>query len=503
MLWWRGVMAGAGTLLLVGITGPAWATAGPTLPMLHPVSSAGASASVTTVRLTANRHSSKYDSVVKFTARVSARRGTPAGRVVFADASNGSYLAVESLRRGAATLSTAALAPGTRRVIAEYLGSKTFRAARSGLLKVTVRTAGTDAVAYQIDASHDGYQSRDRLSTRGLTRKWTRTLAGPGGDDAEAGDVSYPVIAGGRVFVTVENAQSYGSVLYALSARTGRTDWSVGLGGTYGFSALTYDGQRVFALNYDGVLTAFTASTGHEDWSGQLAPEDSFDAPPTAYDGMVYISGGGALYAVSEAAGTIMWGQSVNDGDKSSPAVDSSGVYVSYACQQDYRFLLTGKQAWHDQQGCYGGGGSTAVINGKSVYARGAYDAPVILAKSAGRHTGSFASDTAPAVDGGTVFTLQQGKAVAVAASGSPNRWTFGSGTLVTAPVVSNGVVFVGSSTGVVYGVSASTGRRVWSGAAGSAILGPDEQDADVLIGMAIGNGVLVVPAGHQVTAFG
>jgi outer membrane protein assembly factor BamB len=54
-----------------------------------------------------------------------------------------------------------------------------------------------------------------------------------------------------------------------------------GLGGTYGFSALAYDGQRVFALNYDGVLTAYTASNGHEDWSAALPGQYSFTAPPT------------------------------------------------------------------------------------------------------------------------------------------------------------------------------------------------------------------------------
>jgi outer membrane protein assembly factor BamB len=64
-------------------------------------------------------------------------------------------------------------------------------------------------------------------------------------------------------------------------------------------------------------------------------------------------------------------------------------------------------------------------------------------------------------------------------------------------------VVFAGSSDGTVYGVSASSGAQVWSGTAGSTILPPDEQNADVLVGMAIGGGVLVVPSGNALTAFG
>ena len=76
-------------------------------------------------------------------------------------------------------------------------------------------------------------------------------------------------------------------------------------------------------------------------------------------------------------------------------------------------------------------------------------------------------------------------------------------GTLVTAPVVNNSVVYVGSSSGTVYGVSMKSHTKIWSAIAGSAIVGPDEQNADVLVGMAIGGGLLVVPAANVLTAFG
>ena len=101
------------------------------------------------------------------------------------------------------------------------------------------------------------------------------------------------------------------------------------------------------------------------------------------------------------------------------------------------------------------------------------------------------------------MYTLQSGSLVAVDPSGSPNRWEFGNGTLVTAPVVNDGVVYVGSSDGTVYGVSARSGSKVWSGTAGSTILAPDEQNVDVLVGIAVGGGLLVVPAGNVLTAFG
>jgi len=101
------------------------------------------------------------------------------------------------------------------------------------------------------------------------------------------------------------------------------------------------------------------------------------------------------------------------------------------------------------------------------------------------------------------MYTLENGNLVAVDPSGSPDRWTFSNGNLVTAPVVNGGVVFVGSSDGTVYGVSASSGTKVWAGTAGATIAGPDEQNADVLVGIAVGGGLLVVPAGNALTAFG
>lgn len=472
------------------------------------VQASSSSLQTTQTALTSSSLSSTYDSSVTFTAQVSAAGGTPTGSVTFADESNGSVLDTTALTGGKASFSTAALATGARSIVARYAGTSGFAASASAPTKIAVAAAGADAVTYQVDPRHDGDQANAGLAITSLHRLWNVSLGVAGGYIAEAGDVSYPVIAGGRVFVTVENSQSYGGVLYALDATTGATVWSVGVAGTYGFSALAYDGQELFVINFNGVLTAFTASSGHELWSEQLPGQYSFTAPPSAYDGVVYAGGagsGGTVYAVSEADGVVRWTTSVENGDKSSPAVDNTGVYVSYACQQDYRFKLGGALVWHHTTSCSGGGGSTAVLHGTSVYTRGSVglDTPTVLSKSTGSSAGSFASSTAPAFARLNMYTLYGGNLIAVDPSGSPDHWAFGNGTLVTAPVVGGSTVFVGASSGTVYGVTASTGQQVWSGTAGSTIVGPDEQNADVLVGMAIGGGMLVVPAGNELSAFG
>ena len=444
------------------------------------------------------RRSVARDSWVTFTAKVSSAHGVPGGGFVsFTDRSNGSILDTARVRKGKATFRTAALATGSRRIVAHYLGGAKYAKSTSAVLGVSVTQAGSLATAYQIDARHDGDQTGSPLHANGLTKKWSRTLGG-----SSDVDVSYPIIAGGRVFVTVENAVGNGAKLYALNASTGATEWSVGLGVLPG---LAYDGQRLFALDSDGVLTAFVASTGRQVWSGQIPGQSSFRAPPTAYDGVVYVSGsglGGTVYAISEADAFIRWAFSVENGDDSSPAVDDSGAYVSYVCQQDYRFTLSGHGGWHRSGNCEGGGGSTAVLHGNSLYARGdAIDSPIVLSKFTGRSVGSFAGTTAPAFGGTNMYTLQAGNLVATDQSGSPDHWTFSDGSLVTAPVVSGGIVFEGSSNGTVYGVAAASGNKIWSGQAGSQIQADGFGAA--VVGMAVGGGLLVVPAGTALTAFG
>lgn len=480
------MLAGGAMAMAVSLGGPAAASAG-TRP--------GPQATATTTTVTASQASGSYDSPVTFTATVSAGGATPSGSVRFTDASNGSVLATETLRNGVATLTTAALAPGNRKIVAHYRGSASFGASTSAALGFPVAAAGSDAVGYQVDAQHDGDQPRGTLHAATLTRKWRVDLYG--------GYASYPVIAGGRVFVTEGNG--VGTVwLYALSAATGQTDWSTVVfnGNDPGYVTLAYDGQRVFALTPAGTLTAYAAGTGAEDWTVQLPGQSTFSAPPTAYDGVVYAAGagvGGTLYAVSEADGRIRWLQPVINGDGSSPAVDSTGVYVSYDQQQDFRYRLSGALAWHYAPGGDGGGGSTPVLHNGSVYARGypTFDSPLILSAKSGKVTGSFATDSEPAFAGTSMYAVAGGNLVASATSGSPALWTFANHNLDTAPVVSDGAVYALSTSGTVYGVSARTGKKVWSGSVGQATNGP------VLSGLAIGGGLLVAPAGSSLTAFG
>jgi outer membrane protein assembly factor BamB len=371
----------------------------------------------------------------------------------------------------------------------------------------TVTTAESDIGAtYQINVAHSGLQS-DAALTPPLTRRWTATLSGT---------PSYPLIARGKVFVTVGTAGTSGTTLVALDQTTGNVVWSQAILGTYSFSAAAYDAGKVFVVNFDGLLRAYNADTGVQAWSTQLPFQWSFTSPPSAANGVVYVGGagsGGTVYAVDEMSGSVLAMQSVMNGDHSSPALSSGSAFVSYACNQAYGFARTTlAPLWHYSTGCEGGGGATVVYANGRVYTRD-FNGNLILDAGTGNLLGTFtaanASALAPAVDQTTMFTLTNspGTLTAQDAATGANHWTFaGDRQLASAPIVlstpAGEFVVVGSGSGMLYALNAVTGAVAWSTNVGASIAQPDEHNAVQLSGLSAGQGLLVVPAGNTVSAY-
>jgi outer membrane protein assembly factor BamB len=363
-----------------------------------------------------------------------------------------------------------------------------------------------EATTYQITIDHAGVTASGGVLALQETPLWSAPLSGAS---------SYPIIAGGRVFVTTAglpgSGPGYGTQLYAFDAQTGATLWGpLGISGTYFWSGLTYDSGTLFVVNYNGTLNAYDAATGTAKWSApvQLPGQYSFSSPPTASNGIVYVGGagtGGTLYWVNEADGTVLWTASVENGDNSSPAVGPSGVYVSYACGQVYDFdLTTAALVWHSAGPCEGGGGRTPVYANGKVYDR---NLDQILDAGTGDVVGSFNAGPAPAVGSTTGYFLYNGTLTATDLATNTVQWSFadttGNGGLVTAPIVVDQTAIVGSSAGTLYGVNTQTGHLTWQVATGGYISGPDEQNvSQPLTGLAIADGILVVPAGNSLVAY-
>jgi outer membrane protein assembly factor BamB len=358
---------------------------------------------------------------------------------------------------------------------------------------------GTAATAYQLNAGHTGAVG-DGFWT-GALRRWSVNLGAA---------ISYPLIVGNEVYVTAGDNNSAGSRLYAINATTGTLDWGpVEVGAGSPWSGLAYDGGRVFTVNEHGTMEAFNAATGALAWTVQLPGQYMFSSPPTATAGVVYTGGagsGGTLYAVDESTGAVLWTSSVMNGDNSSPAVSSSGVYVSYACGQTYDFAPgSGALQWHVNTSCEGGGGKTPVLANGRLYVRD-FSYPGVFDAATGALLGTFAaSGPAPAVTASTVYDLQAGRLSASGtAPGSATSWTFsGDGTLSSAPLVAGGDVFVAGTSGNIYALDGASGAVLWSANAGAAVAAPDEQNlSQPLTGLAASGGLLVVPAGTTLVAF-
>jgi outer membrane protein assembly factor BamB len=356
---------------------------------------------------------------------------------------------------------------------------------------------------FQIDATHTGGTTSATLKPP-LRQRWVVNFGQP---------ISYPLIADGRVYVTVKNASGQGTTLFALNAANGATLWSSNLGGLFFWSGSCYENGRVFALNGDGLLRAFDGATGNVVWSALLPGQFAFSSEPTVRDGVIYTGGagsGGTVYAVNANNGALLWTQSVMNGDHSSPAVSSDGVYVSYACPNVYKLdPATGAVIWHYAPGCSGGGGKNPALYHDRLYVRDSTG--TIHDSFTGALIGNFVAKNTPAFSGNTGFFLEgptffgsfgtlRGRDVDTNAV----LWSFaGDGSLQSAVLVVNNNVYVGSASGKLYAVNAATGQQVWVTQAGTSIPYVDEHNvSQPVTSFGSGEGLLVIPTSTTLVAY-
>jgi outer membrane protein assembly factor BamB len=333
--------------------------------------------------------------------------------------------------------------------------------------------------------------------------------------------VSYPLIAGGKIFVLAGDSNAGSDSLYALDARTGSTLWGpvVVPNGVYWWAAAAYDNGTVFVVPDSsspfgaGAMFAYSGATGQLLWSTTLTTQYLYSSPPTALNGIVYTAGageGGTVYAVDETSGNVLWTAGVANGDNSSPVVTKAGVYVSYVCPNVYDFNpKTGKQIWSYSPGCDGGGGNTPVLFGGKLYVRDAivfsgYNGGVFDAAT-GALESYFNSSFAPAFSGTTGLYTESNVLTAFSVTSGATTWTAtppSGDSYSSAPIIVNGVVYVGTAGGKVVGYLLTTGKQVASVAVGASIQAGDYGNYSApQSGLAAAGGLLVVPASNYLVA--
>lgn len=364
------------------------------------------------------------------------------------------------------------------------------------------------SVAYQINQAHTGAVQVTGL-TLPLKVKWSVNLNG---------NASYPLVLPGEVIVIDGGNGTVPSTLEALNPTDGSVLWSQPVSSGYGgWIGAAYDNGMVFANNYDtpgfssGSMSAFNSTTGDLVWTASLPGQYLFTSPVTAQNGIVYTGGagvGGTVYALDETNGDLLWTGSVENGDTSAPAISGTGIYVSYACPQSYRFnAKNGTQMWHYSGACEGGGGDTAVVYKGLVYVRDVFFEStdgLTLNATTGATVGSFNSQYAPAFNGTTAFYTESNTLTAVNLTTGTTLWTVnasGGTSFTCSPIVVNSIVYMGTSAGTLVGYTANTGKQKVSLTLSQPI-SCSEYFVVPQSGMGAGQGLLVVPAGTELYAF-
>jgi outer membrane protein assembly factor BamB len=367
---------------------------------------------------------------------------------------------------------------------------------------VTLPIAQSQAVGFQVGAGHSGSTTFPSV-TLPAGPLWTAKLDGP---------PSYPLIAGGKVFVTLPIPG--GAELVALDEATGAKVWGPILIG--GACNAAYDAGKVLVGSQIGdatgaLMQAFDAVTGSLLWSACMPGEFFLWSMPTALGGTVYATATGVgtiLYAFDEGNGALLWTHKTGAGSVGGPAVTPTGVYIAGSQQAVAYYSFGGNPLWENIMSEGGGGGGSVPVvasgfafmpdSSSGSYSGHLYDA------STGALMGSFAADYPPAVASGIAYSLQQGTLRAVSLASNTILWSFTSADgLTTSPIVVNGYVFIGSTSGALYGLDAVTGAKVWSQMLGGPIpAGAGWAHQVPYSGLNAGEGMLIVPAGNALTAF-
>ena len=368
-----------------------------------------------------------------------------------------------------------------------------FAAVALGLVLATspAVAAKEDATAFQINPSHNGNIHFQKFRPK-LALKWSRDLGG---------QVSYPLIVDNVVYVTAVGypGGGYGTTLYAMNLLTGDIVWQQPIAGTYFISNAAYDNGKIFVLNFDGQLSAFDAKTGGPGWSVHLDSEYDDNGPPVAYQNKVYAAES-QLYAIDEQTGIEAWTDF--SGSDGAAIVTRNSVYTS-AEPYHVKYTDAGRRRWLQYTGNTGG---TGAHYGKRIYSRGgavldAATGDVVTTLNAVNFAAAFWTDT-----GSNDFRLgiSNGQLSSVNAQTGTTAWSFsGDADLVTAPIVINDFVAVGSGAGTLYLLDAATGAKRWSQTVQAGISPASESCCtNPWIGMAAGDGALAVPGGTSISIY-
>jgi outer membrane protein assembly factor BamB len=359
-------------------------------------------------------------------------------------------------------------------------------------LVAAAQPAHADPVSstYQIDAAHDGSVTFSMPFGPPLKKRWSRDLGGP---------VSFPLVVGKLVIVLAGGP--VGGHIVAMDIATGKIVWQKLINGDFDTSYIASDGGLLFVTTSDGPLQAYTAATGAPLWSRQLPGQFYFNFLPIAVDGVVYTEGafiGTTLYKVLEPSGAIAWADLFEAGGFGA-TYGVGRIYFPDMYNVSAVAPTTGKLIWQ-----YDGGGGIAAYYKNMLYVpdgntsgSGGIEFNVKIGRVVDQFFGGL-----PAFYGNAAFSISGKSLIATNITTGNIVWTYRPTEKVSLPPIAiNGMIYTLSDAGTLFvnGAVAGMLRQSIHIGRGSATA----QNTAPSSGLGAGQGMLFVPSGTLLAAFG
>lgn len=272
----------------------------------------------------------------------------------------------------------------------------------------------------------------------GLQPIWSAKIGA--GDGRKNRITADPVVAGGRVYTLDSEAR------VSATATNGAAVWSVDLLPSRDGSkdatggGLAYADGTLFVTSGFGVLTALDAATGREKWQQKLGATAS--GAPSVKNGLVFVAAGDSTaWALDAQTGRIRWQLDATPSKNNvlgapAPAVNDQVAIFGFGSGEVQAAFRSGGLRVWD-----------AVISGQRF----------ALART---RVSDITGD--PVIVGDTVYVgSHSGRLVAMKASTGERLWTANEGAL-NAAWVAGGSLFLVSDRNELLRLSAEDGSRIW-----------------------------------------
>ncbi len=259
---------------------------------------------------------------------------------------------------------------------------------------------------------------------------------------------STPEVRGDRILFGCDN-----NVVYAVNMTGGRI-WTHLAEGRVQSPPAVGNGT-VYVGSEGGLLYALRESTGRELWDYDIG--DSIESRPLLEDWKLYVGAGSTLYCISRTTGETIWKYSIRGRITSNPALYRDIVYFTASDKRLYAVdKYTGEQLWN--------------------------------------HTANGTIYGSPVVSGDSVlYADREGFVYSLSAYFGGVEWTaYVNGSVYHTPMAAEDTVYVGADEDVI-ALNKSTGDIIWR----------LNTSGRIRYRPAVYNGVVYVPAGSYIQAFG